>query len=264
MIEELEVLRNLTTRLGGVKTKTLVNRDFPHPIFIGMIQFQHVAKRYAPDLCALDNINLEIHKGELVLLSGASGAGKSTLLKLVYREEEPSAGKILVEGRNLQSFNGRAVAKLRRRVGLVFQEFKLLANLSALENIALAAEIAGTARKAAQARAEQLLVELGLASRRHAKPDALSGGEQQRVAVARALVNRPTLILADEPTGNLDGTAAAETLRLFKDLRQQDSTIVIASHDARFFEEIASRMVHLEKGKIVADTAGSSAVEWSL
>jgi len=264
MIEELAVPQNLATQVGGVKPKTLVNRHFPRPIFIGMIQFQHVAKRYAADLSALDDINLEIHRGELVLLSGASGAGKSTLLKLVYREEEPSAGKILVEGRNLQSFNGRAVAKLRRKVGLVFQEFKLLANLSALENIALAAEIAGTARKAARARAEQLLGELGLASRRHAKPDGLSGGEQQRVAVARALVNRPALILADEPTGNLDGTAAAETLRLFKDLRQQDSTIVIASHDDRFFKEIASRMVHLEKGRIVADTAGSGAVEGRL
>ncbi|MGZ8489206.1 MAG: cell division ATP-binding protein FtsE [Candidatus Binatia bacterium] len=229
-----------------------------------MIQFQHVAKRYAPDLRALDDINLEIHKGELVLVSGASGAGKSTLLKLVYREEEPSSGEILVEGRHLQSFDGRAVARLRRRVGLVFQEFKLLAHLTALENIALAAEIAGTAKKAAQVRAEQLLGELGLASRRHDKPSALSGGEQQRVAVARALVNRPALILADEPTGNLDGTAAAETLRLFKDLRKQDSTIVIASHDVNLFSGIASRVIHLDQGRIVADTAGSGAAEWRL
>ena len=264
MIEEPEVLRNLTTGVGGVKPKTLVNRDFPSRIFIGMIQFQHVAKRYAAGLRALDDINLEIHKGELVLLSGASGAGKSTFLKLVYREEEPSSGKILVEGRDLQSLDGRGVARLRRRVGLVFQEFKLLANLSALENIALAAEIGGTAKKAAQARAEQLLKELGLGSRRHAKPDALSGGEQQRVAVARALVNRPALILADEPTGKLDGAAAAETLRLFEDIRKQDSTIVIASHDENLFRVIASRLIHLEQGRIVADTAGSGAAEWRL
>ncbi|MGZ8435432.1 MAG: ATP-binding cassette domain-containing protein, partial [Candidatus Binatia bacterium] len=127
-----------------------------------------------------------------------------------------------------------------------------------------AAEIGGTAKKAAQARAEQLLGELGLASRRHAKPDGLSGGEQQRVAVARALVNRPALILADEPTGNLDGTAAAETLRLFKDLRKQDSTIVIASHDVNLFSVIASRVIHLDQGRIVADTAGSGAAEWRL
>lgn len=229
-----------------------------------MIQFQHVEKRYTPSQRALDDINLEIHKGELVLLSGANGAGKSTLLKLVYREEEPSSGEILVEGRNLKSFDGRAVAQLRRRVGLVFQEFKLLANLTALENIALAAEIAGTAKKAAQARAEQLLGEFGLASRRHDKPGGLSGGEQQRVAVARALVNRPMLILADEPSGNLDAAAAADTLRLFKDIRQQDSTIVIASHDVSLFEEIASRVIHLEQGRVVADTAGSGAAEWRL
>ncbi|MDP9130961.1 MAG: ATP-binding cassette domain-containing protein [Candidatus Binatota bacterium] len=217
-----------------------------------------------PSQRALDGINLEIHKGEVVLLSGANGAGKSTLLKLVYREEEPSSGEILVEGRNLKSFDGPAVARLRRRVGLVFQEFRLLANLTALENIALAAEIAGTTKKAAQARAEQLLGELGLASRRHDKPSGLSGGEQQRVAVARALVNRPALILADEPTGNLDGAAAAETLRLFEEIRKQDSTIVIASHDVNLFRAIASRVIHLERGRIVADTAGSGAAEWRL
>ena len=264
MIEELEVLKNLTTGVGGVKPKTLVNRDFPSRIFIGMIQFQHVAKRYAPGLRALDDINIEIHKGELVLLSGANGAGKSTLLKLVYREEEPSSGEILVEGRNLKSFDGPAVARLRRRVGLVFQEFRLLANLTALENIALAAEIAGTTKKAAQARAEQLLGELGLASRCNDKPSGLSGGEQQRVAVARALVNRPALILADEPTGNLDGAAATDTLRLFEDIRKQDSTIVIASHDENLFRVIASRVIHLEQGRIVTDTAGSGAAEWRL
>ena len=229
-----------------------------------MIQFHQVEKRYMPSQRALDGINLEIHKGEVVLLSGANGAGKSTLLKLVYREEEPSSGEILVEGRNLKSFDGPAVARLRRRVGLVFQEFRLLANLTALENIALAAEIAGTTKKAAQARAEQLLGELGLASRRHDKPSGLSGGEQQRVAVARALVNRPALILADEPTGNLDGTAAAETLRLFEEIRKQDSTIVIASHDVNLFRAIASRVIHLERGRIVADTAGRGAAEWRL
>ena len=229
-----------------------------------MIQFQHVEKRYVPALRALDDINLEIHKGELVLLSGASGAGKSTLLKLIYREEEASSGDVLGEGQNLKSFDSRAVARLRRRVGLVFQEFMLLANLSALENIVLAAEIAGISRSAGRTRAEQLLRELGLESRRHTKPGALSGGEQRRVSVARALVNRPALILADEPTGNLDAAAAGETLRLFKDIQQQDTTLVIASHDVTLFKDIASRVVHLEQGRIVADSAGGGASEWPL
>ncbi|HEX6769642.1 MAG TPA: ATP-binding cassette domain-containing protein, partial [Candidatus Binatia bacterium] len=149
-----------------------------------MIQFQHVEKRYTPALCALDDVNIEIHKGELVLLSGANGAGKSTLLKLIYREEEPSSGNVLVEGQNLKSLDSRAVARLRRRVGLIFQEFKLLANLSAWENIALAAEVAGAAKNTARDRALRWLRDLGLESRRDAKPSSLSSGEQQRVALA--------------------------------------------------------------------------------
>lgn len=229
-----------------------------------MIQFQHVEKRYAPAICALNDINLEIDTGELVLLSGANGAGKSTLLKLIYREEEPSSGNVLFEGQNLKSFDSRAVAALRRRVGLVFQEFKLLANLSAMENIALAAEVAGVTKNAARGRALQLLRDLGLASRRDAKPDSLSGGEQQRIAIARALVNRPILILADEPTGNLDDVAARETLRLFKDVQQKDTTIVVASHAVDLFKEIATRVIQLEQGRIVADSAGSGAAEWRM
>ena len=229
-----------------------------------MIQFQHVEKRYAPAICALNDINLEIDTGELVLLSGANGAGKSTLLKLIYREEEPSSGNVLFEGQNLKSFDSRAVAALRRRVGLVFQEFKLLANLSAMENIALAAEVAGVTKNAARGRALQLLRDLGLASRRDAKPDSLSGGEQQRIAIARALVNRPILIVADEPTGNLDDVAARETLRLFKDVQQKDTTIVVASHAVDLFKEIATRVIQLEQGRIVADSAGSGAAEWRM
>ena len=229
-----------------------------------MIQFQHVEKRYAPAICALNDINLEIDTGELVLLSGANGAGKSTLLKLIYREEEPSSGNVLFEGQNLKSFDSRAVAGLRRRVGLVFQEFKLLANLSAVENIALAAEVAGVTKNAARGRALQLLRDLGLASRRDAKPNSLSGGEQQRIAIARALVNRPILIVADEPTGNLDDVAARETLRLFKDVQQKDTTIVVASQAVDLFKEIATRVIQLEQGRIVADSAGSGAAEWRM
>lgn len=229
-----------------------------------MIQFQHVEKRYTPALCALDDVNLEIHKGELVLLCGANGAGKSTLLKLIYREEEPSSGHVLVEGRNLSTFDSRAVAGLRRRVGLVFQEFRLLANLSALENIALAAEVAGATKNSARVRALQLLRDLGLDSRCDAKPGSLSGGEQQRVAVARALVNRPSLIVADEPTGNLDDAAARDILRLFRDIRQQDTTIVVASHAVDLFKEIATRVIKLDRGRIVADSGGGAAPAWQL
>ena len=139
-----------------------------------MIQFQRVDKRYAPALCALNDINLEIQKGEFILLCDANGAGKSTLLKLIYREEEPSSGNVLFEGRNLKSFDSRAVAKLRCRLGLVFQEFKLLTNLSGLENVSLAAEVAGLTKSAARGRAEQLLRDLGLTHKRDANPSSLS------------------------------------------------------------------------------------------
>ena len=229
-----------------------------------MIQFQRVDKRYAPALFALSDINLEIQKGEFILLCGANGAGKSTLLKLIYREEEPSSGNVLFEGRNLKSFDSRAVAKLRCRLGLVFQEFKLLTNLSGLENVSLAAEVAGLTKSAARGRAEQLLRDLGLTHKRDANPSSLSGGEQQRIAIARALVNRPSLILADEPTGNLDDEAARETLRLFKNIQQQDTTIVVASHAVELFKETATRVVQLEKGRIVADSAGSAPAGWRM
>ena len=229
-----------------------------------MIQFQRVDKRYAPALCALSDINLEIQKGEFILLCGANGAGKSTLLKLIYREEEPSSGNVLFEGRNLKSFDSRAVAKLRCRLGLVFQEFKLLTNLSGLENVSLADEVAGLTKSAARGRAEQLLRDLGLTHKRDANPSSLSGGEQQRIAIARALVNRPSLILADEPTGNLDDEAARETLRLFKNIQQQDTTIVVASHAVELFKETATRVVQLEKGRIVADSAGSAPAGWRM
>ena len=229
-----------------------------------MIQFQRVDKRYAPALFALSDINLEIQKGEFILLCGANGAGKSTLLKLIYREEEPSSGNVLFEGRNLKSFDSRGVAKLRCRLGLVFQEFKLLTNLSGLENVSLAAEVAGLTKSAARGRAEQLLRDLGLTHKRDANPSSLSGGEQQRIAIARALVNRPSLILADEPTGNLDDEAARETLRLFKNIQQQDTTIVVASHAVELFKETATRVVQLEKGRIVADSAGSAPAGWRM
>jgi cell division transport system ATP-binding protein len=229
-----------------------------------MIQFQHVAKRYLPSVAALSDINLEILKGELVLLTGANGAGKSTLLKLLYRAEDPTSGEVFVDGQNLRVCNRHAVARLRRRIGLVFQEFKLLANLTALDNIALAAEVAGATRKLARSRAEQLLRDFGMTAQRGAKPNSLSGGEQQRVAIARAMVNRPSLILADEPTGNLDGAAARETLRLFQEIQQQDSTIVIASHDVELFKAIATRVIELNQGRVVADSASGAPAEWRL
>jgi len=218
-----------------------------------MIEFHHVSKSYGPALRALHDINLEIRKGELVFLAGASGAGKSTLLKLIFRDEEPSAGQILIDGKNITRLASRGVAVLRRRIGLVFQQFKLLADLTALENVALAAEVIGAAKKASRTKAYRLLRELGLHERYDAKPLTLSAGEQQRVAIARALINDPMLVLADEPTGNLDTDTAHETMRLLLKARDQGATIVIATHDLAMVNRYGDRVISLRRGELIDD-----------
>ena len=194
-----------------------------------MIQLFRVSKIYPPNFPALRNLHLEVEKGEFVFLSGPSGAGKTTLLKLLFREEEVSQGQVIVNGRNITRLNGGGVAELRQKIGLVFQEFKLLPTITALENVALAAEVVGTSRREAMRKAFHLLRDLGLKDKHDAKPLTLSGGEQQRVAIARALVNEPALVLADEPTGNLDAEMAEETMKLFLRIQEKGTTIMIAT-----------------------------------
>lgn len=226
-----------------------------------MIQLFHVSKIYPPQSAALSDINLEIDKGEFVFLAGPSGAGKTTLLKLLFREEEPTEGQILVNGQNLNRLNSRGVARLRREIGLVFQEFKLLPRLTALENVALAAEVIGTSRKEGHTKAFHLLSELGLDKKYDAKPMTLSGGEQQRVAIARALINDPMLVLADEPTGNLDAEIADETMRLFLKIQGRGTTIIIASHHFEFIKRYGTRMISLRRGHVVDDLQRVKPVE---
>jgi len=218
-----------------------------------MIEFFHVYKKYPPNLPALTDISLQIQQGEFVFVTGPSGAGKTTLLKLLFRGEEPSEGKILLNGQNVNRLNSRGVARLRRGIGLVFQEFKLLPRLTALENVALAAEVIGTPKRESYIRAYHLLRELGLQEKCDAKPLALSGGEQQRVAIARALVNNPLLILADEPTGNLDAQVSDETMRLFLKIREHGTTIMIASHDIALIQRYGTRVISLQAGYLAAD-----------
>jgi cell division transport system ATP-binding protein len=218
-----------------------------------MIQFHHVSKSYPPDSPALKDITLAIDKGEFVFLTGPSGAGKTTLLKLLFRDEEPSGGQILLNGQNISRLNSRGVARLRRQIGLVFQEFKLLPRLSALENVSLAAEVIGVPRKESRERAYRLLSDLGL-QRSHASPPlALSGGEQQRIAIARALINQPSLVLADEPTGNLDADIADETMRLFVKIRERGTTLIVASHDLQMIKRYGTRIIYLREGRIADD-----------
>jgi cell division transport system ATP-binding protein len=223
--------------------------EFP----VSMIEFQHVSKSYGADCRALNDISFILRKGEVGFVTGASGAGKSTLLKLIFRDEEPSAGQILVDGRNIKALNSRGVAALRRQIGLVFQQFKLLASLSALENVALAAEVVGMAKQASRTKAFQLLRELGLEERYDATPLALSAGEQQRVAIARALINEPVVILADEPTGNLDAEAAHETMDLLLKARERGATILLATHDIALVNRYGDRVISLRRGELVDD-----------
>ena len=218
-----------------------------------MIQLFHVSKIFPPRSQALVDINLAIERGEFVFLTGPSGAGKTTLMKLLFREEEPSAGQILIDGKNIGLLNRHGVARLRRNIGLVFQEFKLLPRLSALENVALAAEVVGVSKQESYAKAYRLLLDLGLREKYDAQPMMLSGGEQQRVAIARALVNDPLLVLADEPTGNLDAEMAEETMRLFLQIRDRGTTIMIASHDIGLIRRFGTRILSLRRGCLVDD-----------
>lgn len=218
-----------------------------------MIQLHHVSKIYPPNSAALRDISLCIDRGELVFLTGPSGAGKTTLLRLIFCEEEPTEGQILIGGKNVTKLKSRGVALLRQRLGLVFQDFKFLHYLSALDNVALAAEVVGTPRRESHTKAYHLLRELGLKDKYDAKPAALSGGEQQRVAIARALINDPILVLADEPTGNLDMGLAHETMRLFLKIRQRGTTLVIASHDLDLIKNYGTRIISLQRGRLVDD-----------
>jgi cell division transport system ATP-binding protein len=219
-----------------------------------MIQLFHVSKTYPPRLPALSDINLEIRNGEFVFLSGPSGAGKTTLLRLLFREEEPTDGQIIVNGENIVRLNSRGVARLRQRMGLVFQECKLLPRLSALENVALAAEVVGVSKSESQIKAYRLLRELGLREKYDAKPVTLSGGEQQRVAIARALMNDPMLVLADEPTGNLDGDMAEEIMKLFLRIRERGTTLIIASHDTGLLKRYGTRVLSIKRGRLEHDS----------
>jgi cell division transport system ATP-binding protein len=222
---------------------------------VRMIQLFHVSKVYPPNHRALTDINLEIAKGEFVFVSGASGAGKSTLLKLLFRQEEPSEGQIVIDGRNITRLRSRGVAQLRRKIGLIFQEFRLLPALSVLDNVALAAQVIGLSKRQSRVKAFQLLRDLGLKERYDAKPFTLSGGEQQRVAIARALINEPSLVLADEPTGNVDAENASEIMRVLLKIRERGATILIATHDRALINRYASRIIHLNRGTVTGDTA---------
>jgi cell division transport system ATP-binding protein len=220
-----------------------------------MIQLFHVEKRYGEEAPALLDVTLEIKKGEFVFLTGPSGAGKSTLLRLVFCAEPPTAGQVLVFGRNVARIRASSVPYVRRSIGVVFQDFKLLPNRTLAENVAFPLQVKGVRPADVGRRVTQALRGVGLEHRASRFPLSLSGGEQQRAAVARALVGDPALLLADEPTGNLDPDRTAEVLLLLEAANARGTTVVVATHDRGILSRHKKRVVALEGGRGVGDGA---------
>jgi len=219
-----------------------------------MIQLHNVSLAYQSDATALNGVTLHIPKGEFVFLTGMSGAGKSTLLRLLYVALKPTRGQVVVDNQNVTRLSTAQIPYLRRNIGVVFQDFKLLPNRSVLENVGITLEVLGWAQKDIGKKVYHVLKQMGLEHKIHATPLRLSGGEQQRVALARALVNDPKILLADEPTGNLDEENKSQILAFFKEANIRGTTVVVATHDRRLIENCHKRVVVLDRGKIVEDS----------
>ncbi|MCH7824328.1 MAG: cell division ATP-binding protein FtsE [Acidobacteria bacterium] len=219
-----------------------------------MIRCFHVTKRYGA-ITALRDISLQIDEGEFVFLTGASGAGKTTLLRLLYRAELPTSGQLIVAGRNLATMPRRQVPRFRRRLGLVFQDFKLIDDRSVFDNVALVGRVVGLSYTESQRRANELLRLVGVDGRAQLFPAQISGGEQQRVAISRALMTAPQLLLADEPTGNLDPDRAIEIMRIFRAINRRGTTVLVATHDPDLIAAMRRRTLILEAGLMRTLTA---------
>src|SRR5215217_6070146 len=216
-----------------------------------MIDARHLSKLYGRGVYALRDLSLRIDKGEFVFLTGPSGAGKSTLLRLLLRQDIPSEGELIVGGRNLAELGPRQVQSYRRSLGFVFQDFKLLQGKTVLENVSFVPRVLGMIASQQQRRTFQVLKWVGLQHRMSAYPLELSGGEQQRIAIARALVNDPAIILADEPTGNLDPDLSLEIMNLFREINARGTTVIVATHDRELIRRVGRRAVTLDHGHIV-------------
>ena len=222
-----------------------------------MIQFFNVSKTYPRSGPALSDATFRLHKGEFAFLTGPSGAGKSTILRLAYFEERPTTGEVRVSGVSSREVSRKVVAQLRRRLGIVFQDFRLLEDRTAEANVAFALEVIGTRRDQIVPRVNRALAQVGLSGKTKAYPRELSGGEQQRVAIARALVNDPFVLIADEPTGNLDERATLGVFQLLRDINASGTSVLMATHDLDLVRRTDYRTIELDKGRIVFDSAQS-------
>ncbi len=218
-----------------------------------MIRFDNVTKVYGRDTVALERVNLEIGEGEFAFLVGASGSGKSTVVRLILKETEPSAGAVYVGGTRLSSIPRRKIPQHRRNIGCVFQDFKLLPNKTAAENVAYAMEVTGQRRRSIRAKVPQILELVGLSEKRDRYPEELSGGEQQRVSIARAFVSQPPILIADEPTGNLDPDTSVSLMQLLERINRIGTTVLVATHDRDMVNEMRRRVIALDRGRIVRD-----------
>ncbi len=227
-----------------------------------MIKLEHVSKSYTAGIPALNDVNLEIADGEFVFIVGTSGSGKSTLIKLLLKELEPTSGSIMVNGKHLRKIRRRHIPKFRRNIGVVFQDFRLLKDRNVYENIAFAQKVIGEPNKNIRKRVPNMLSMVGLAAKYRSYPKELSGGEQQRVAIARALVNEPSILLADEPTGNLDSNNAWEIMKLLEEINERGTTVIVVTHNLDIVKVMKKRVITIQKGVVVSDSnAGDEADE---
>ncbi|HVS01295.1 MAG TPA: cell division ATP-binding protein FtsE [Thermoanaerobaculia bacterium] len=218
-----------------------------------MIHFYHVSKQYPGGQRALADVTFEVQRGEFLFLAGPSGAGKTTLLRLIFRQDVPSSGQVVVNGRNVGSLPRRKIPFLRRSIGVVFQDFRLIPRKTVFENVSYLPRVLGLDRQRQKRMAYETLRRIGLAHRMNAFPEELSGGEQQRVAIARALINQPEILVADEPTGNLDPHLSGEIFDLFQEINERGTTVLIATHDHLTLERMGRRVVSLKAGRLVED-----------
>ncbi|MBO5199970.1 MAG: cell division ATP-binding protein FtsE [Clostridia bacterium] len=220
-----------------------------------MIEFRGVSKTYKTGTHALNDVNIRINPGEFVFVVGASGAGKSTFMKLIVREEKANTGSLIVNGFDLMKIKNKEVPHLRRTMGIVFQDFRLIPTMSVFDNVAFAMHVVGADRRRIRRDVSAVLSMVGLGNKARSMPSQLSGGEQQRVGLARALVNRPTLIIADEPTGNVDPNLSYEIVSKLTEINKQGTTVLMVTHDHNLVRDFQHRVIMLEEGRIVADNA---------
>lgn len=226
-----------------------------------MISLEHVSKSYAAGIPALNDVNIDIEAGEFVFVVGDSGSGKSTLIKLLLKELNPTEGTITVNGQKLNKLKRRQIPKFRRNLGVVFQDFRLLKDRNVYENIAFAQRVIGVANRAIKKNVPSMLSLVGLAAKYRAYPRQLSGGEQQRVAIARALINEPKILLADEPTGNLDNNNAWEIMKLLEEINEKGTTVIVVTHNMDIVKAMNKRVITMQRGVVISDEKGGSSDE---